>query len=312
MEHFSIALGAVAPLFLLMAAGFVLYRYGFMDDAFLLKANSLCFNFFLPVLIFVNIYHAESRSLANPRLLFFAVACLVALFFLLCLIIPLLEKDPPKRGVMIQGIFRSNFILMGVPIVTFVFPQEGPGVVSILVAVIIPMYNLLAVCALEFFSSRRISLLLLLKGIATNPLFAASLVSIVIVLNGLPVPLILDKTLTDIAAMAMPLALIALGGSFRFSRVGQNWKQLALCVPAKLVVTPLVIIALAVLAGFRGAELLALTVMYAAPVAVSSYQMALQAEADADLAAQIVVFSTGAAALSLVLFIYALRSLGLI
>ncbi|MDR0435118.1 MAG: AEC family transporter [Gracilibacteraceae bacterium] len=312
MENFNIAVGAVAPLFLLMATGFVLFRRGLADDAFLEKANSLCFNFFLPVLIFSNIYHTEISSLANPRLLFFALGCLLALFVLLCLIIPLIEKDPRKKGVMVQGVFRSNFILMGVPIVTSVFPREGAGVVSLLVAVVIPLYNLLAVCVLEMFSSRRPHWLGLLRDIATNPLIVASLVSIAVVLSGLAIPRVLEKALTEIAAMAMPLALIALGGSFRFSRVGQNWRRLAFCLPAKLLLAPLLVIGLAVAAGFRGAELLALTVMFAAPVAVSSYQMALQADADADLAAQIVVFSTGAAAVTLVLFIYVLRALNLI
>ncbi|MDR1961178.1 MAG: AEC family transporter [Gracilibacteraceae bacterium] len=312
MEHLSVAFGAVAPLFLLMAAGFLLFSRGLVDDAFLQKANALCFNFFLPALLFVNIYHTEVGNVANFTLLLFALGCLIALFFLLCLIVPLIEKSPRKRGVMVQGMFRSNFILMGVPIVTFVFPEEGPGVVSILVAVVIPVYNLLAVCALELFTSRRARWPELLRGIAANPLIVASLLSIGIVSVGIRIPVVIEKTLAEIAAMAMPLALIALGGSFRFSRVGENKRQLAVCLPAKLIVAPVLVIGLAVLAGFRGAELLALTVMFAAPVAVSSYQMALQSEADADLAAQIVVFSTGAAAVTLVLFIYGLRALGLI
>ncbi|MDR1320032.1 MAG: AEC family transporter [Gracilibacteraceae bacterium] len=312
MENLSIAFNAVAPLFLLMATGFFLYRRGLADDAFLEKANALSFNFFLPALLFINIYRTEAGSFLDPRLLLFALGCLVALFVLLCLIVPLLEKDPRKKGVIVQGIFRSNFVLMGVPIVTYIFPREGPGVVSLLVAIVIPVYNLLAVCALEMFSSRRPRWLALLRDIALNPLIAASLISIAVKLSGLAVPLVVEKTLAEIAAMAMPLALIALGGSFRFSHVGQNWRRLLVCVPAKLLLTPLIVVALAVWAGFRGAELLALTVMYAAPVAVSSYQMTLQAKGDGDLAAQIVVFSTGAASVSLVFFIYALRALNLI
>jgi predicted permease len=112
--------------------------------------------------------------------------------------------------------------------------------------------------------------------------------------------------------MATPLALIALGGTFRFARIGKNLRQLVICLSGKLVIIPALVLSLAVCCGFRGAELLTLTVMYAAPVAVSSYQMAIQAEADGDLAAQIVVFSSAVAAFTLVAIIFTLRSFGLI
>ena len=48
----------------------------------------------------------------------YAVLSIVILFFVLLWVIPAIEKDNKKRGPIIQGIFRSNFVIFGIPVAT--------------------------------------------------------------------------------------------------------------------------------------------------------------------------------------------------
>ena len=95
-------------------------------------------------------------------------------------------KDNAKRGVMLQGMFRSNFVLFGIPISTTLYGDTAAGLASILIAVIIPLYNALAVVALEMFNGKKPSFFKILFGILTNPLILASAAGILFVVFQVP------------------------------------------------------------------------------------------------------------------------------
>lgn len=85
-----------------------------------------------------------------------------------------------RRGPsIIQGLFRSNYVIFGVSLVTNVFGAEEAAAASILSAVLVPMYNVLAVIALTVFTGGgKVSLKKTLKSIATNPLIIAALLGV--------------------------------------------------------------------------------------------------------------------------------------
>ena len=108
------------------------------------------------------------------------------------------------------------------------------------------------------------------------------------------------------------MALVILGATLEFGSVRGNKKYLAIGIIGKTVVVPLVMIPIAVLLGFRDISLLAITILFAAPTAVSSFTMAEAAGHDGELAAQQVVFSSVVSLFTVFLWIFALRSMGLI
>ena len=137
MESLLISLEIVLPLFLLMALGYVIKLTGMMNETSVKQVNKVIFKIFLPLLVFCNIYNTELAESFNSQLLLYAVAGVLIQFVLsLCLAI-LLEKDNSRRGVMLQGMFRSNFVLFGIPISTALFGDTAAGLASILIAVII-------------------------------------------------------------------------------------------------------------------------------------------------------------------------------
>lgn len=312
MENLVIATNAVLPLFLTMAVGYFLRQIHFVDEPLLKKLNKLVFNVFLPLLLFINIYQSDLESAFHLRTILTAVCSVLAIFVILCIVVPLIEKDGPRRGVMVQGIFRSNYILFGVPIVAGVFGQEGLGTVSIISAFVIPLYNMLSVAALETFSHGAVNVKRILRGIVKNPLIIASLLGILFLAAGIPLPSVIEKTVSDLGKVATPLGLVSLGGFFKFSDTKKFLKQLVIIVAGRLLICPAVFLPIFIKMGFRDVELMALTTMMGAPIAVSSFIMAQQQGADADLAGQAVAFTTLFSVFTMFLIIFGLKQLAYI
>ena len=313
MDSFLIALNAVMPTFLLLAFGYFLRNAGFVDGSYLKQTNALTFKFFLPVLLFNNIYKTKIAETFNGVMFLFAVVSLLVLFGVLCAVVPRLVREPRQRGVIIQGLFRSNYVIFGVSLVTNVFGAEHAAAASMLSAILVPMYNVLAVVALAFFTSgERVPLRPALLSIVKNPLIIAGLLGVLASLVGLRFPTFLETAVNDVAKLATPLALIVLGGDFSFKSARGNIRLAMTAIVVKLVVIPLIFIPLAVWAGIRGANLLALALAWETPVAVSSYIMAQQAGGDDQLAGQLVVLSSVCCIPTVFLMIYILQSLALL
>ena len=309
MESLHIALEIVLPLFLLLAVGYCIKLTGIMNETSVRQTNNMIFKVFLPLLVFFNIYKTDLTSSFDMSLLLFAVVGVLLQFIIsLCLVI-LLEHDNARRGVMLQGMFRSNFVLFGIPISTALFGDSAAGLASILIAVIIPLYNMLAVVSLESFNGKKPSLWKILVGILTNPLIIASAAGILFVVFHIPLPTVLYKTVSDLSIIATPLAFVILGASFSFGETGRCVRDLCITLGAKLVTYPLLFIALAILMGFRDAHLAVLLTVFGSPIAVSSFTMAQQMGGDDKLAGQLVVFSSLLSVFTMFLFIFGLKEL---
>ena len=115
----------VVPIFLLIILGYFLTRIKLWDGQFLKIANEVCFKCLLPVLLFYNVATANIFEVFNLKLIIYVCLCACLLCGLLFFIVPLFVKDPKRRGVMIQGTFRSNFLLFGVPLGLSIGGNEG-------------------------------------------------------------------------------------------------------------------------------------------------------------------------------------------
>ncbi len=312
MENLIISFNVVLPLFLCIMLGYFLRRIRMVDTPSLNKMNQLCFKVFLPIYLFNNIATTNLSAAFNAKLLAVAVGGLVGQFFLLMLLIPKIEKENSRRGVLIQAVFRSNFALFGLPVALSLCGTEKIGPTSLLVGLTVPVFNILAVVTLESFRGGKPSVKKMLKGIATNPLIIASLIGIAFNLLHISLPLAVQKSVTDLGGVATPLSLVALGGSFTVSKVKEYRKQLAIGVSGRLVFSPLLMISIGIVMGFRNENLIPLLIMSGAPTAVSSFPMAQQMDGDGELAAGLVVFSSGLAILTMFLWIFVLKQGGVI
>lgn len=307
MENLILSLNVVLPLFITMSLGYFLKYLNMFDNNTLDTMNNITFKSFLPMLLFYNIYITDLQGVFNLKLMIFSATCVIALYLILYLIVPLIEKDNKKRGALLQGLFRSNFVIFGIPITESLFGSEKVGVAALLIAVIVPLFNILSVLALETFRGGKPDFRKISIGIIKNPLIIASCLGVLTLLLKIKIPTAIEKTISDVSKIATPLSLILLGASFKFDNIKKYLKQTTIAVVGKTILTPCIILPICIMFGYRGVELSTLMIIFAAPTAISSFTMAQQMDSDSELAGQIVVFTSAFCVVTVFMWIFILK-----
>ncbi|MDR1795503.1 MAG: AEC family transporter [Erysipelotrichaceae bacterium] len=311
MESLTLSLNVVIPILLLILVGQAIRLKKLVSDSALTQMNQLVFRIFLPCTLFLNIYQTKLSTI-DPGLIFFAVSCVLVSFGLALLIMPRFSRDRKKLSVMVMNTFRSSIALFGIPIAASIYKNADLGVTSMVVAVVVPMTNMLSVIVLEMYRGQGIQIKKILKGILTNPLIIGSFLGLVLMLANIKLPVFLSDTITNLSRVASPLALVVLGASFQPLALLHNLKELAVMVSARLVFVPLLFLSLAILIGYRDLSLVTLMVVFASPNAIASYSMAEAMGADGELASQGLLLSTVFCILTIFTWVFVFSFFGLI
>lgn len=311
MENLMISANAVLPMCLIMALGYGTRRLGWIRREEIFAINKIAFRIFLPCLLYYNVYCSDLSGSFDPLLMAYAVGGVLLTFGLSLGYTLLTEKLPERRGVMIQGMFRSNYVIMGIPVATALLGSDQLGTVSILIAVVVPLFNMLAVVVLEVFRGQKPKPLHILGQIVKNPLVIASALGILTLAAGIRLPHILERTIQNVSAIASPLQLFLLGAFFQFSGLKTYRRELVTVSAAKLIVSPGLFLGLGALLGFRGVAFVSLIGIFASPTAVNSFTMAQQMGGDAELAGDIVVTTSAVSILTMFLWVFLFKSLGM-
>lgn len=337
METFSFAANAILPIILLIGLGYGLKQIGFLDETFLKKANALVFKVALPTLLFYNVYSIESLKELNWQTIGFVLVMIIIIFGLGMLTVKYCTKDPRKKGVLLQCIFRSNFAIIGIPLAEMLGGTRGVAIAAVLSAFSIPLYNILAVISLSIYveqaDGRKASGKQILMDICKNPLIiGVALGMICLVVRGfIPYDEVsqryaftlkthmtfLHTAIKNVASLASPLALIVLGGQFRFLAVKSLAKDIMIGTVWRLILTPTIALGGAVLLSrytswihFTSADYPALIALFGTPVAVSSAIMAGAMGSDEELAGQLVVWTSLLSMVTLFVMIMIFKSIG--
>lgn len=278
--------------FLIMIAGYIFRLAGLISEEDIIRANKLTFKIFLPIMLFYSIYSSDLSTAIRPKLLLFAVSSIIVMFFLCIGIAKVFIKDRSKRSVAIIGMFRSNFIMIGIPIAGSLVVNGNTSIVAFLIAIIIPLFNVLSVICLEVFSGVKVSFKKIMFGIVTNPLIIGSVVGAIALLLKLKLPMPIDKAVGNIAQIGTPLMLFVLGAFFKFDRVMSSLKELVIVCITRLIVIPGIFLTLAYFLGFRGMDFAALIGVFGSSIATNTFTMAQQMNGDVELAGNEVVFSS--------------------
>lgn len=327
MENLLFTLNAILPIILPILLGYGLKRMHFFSENFLTVANKLVFKILIPILLFSNLYLADLREIDWAFVGYAAGAILV--LFLLGMGIVLFVPNRKQKGVILQASFRSNYAIIGIPLATALGGAIAGAEASVIAAVSVPLFNILAVVALSIYDheeGQKISVKNILVKIVTNPLIigvACGLVVCAIQMGinatGANVKVFLNDymkfipdTITSLAKLATPLALIVLGGKFEFRAVKSLWKQLTLAVSMRLVIVPAIALLVGFFIGFQSSTQFAILIaLFASPIAVSSAPMAAQMGQDEELAGQIVVWTSALSAFTLFIIIMICAAIGI-
>ena len=314
LDNLTYCLNATMPIFLMMLLGVFFRRMGFFDQGFADKLNAYVFKIALPVMLFRDLVEADFFSVWDGT---FVLFCFLAtlLSILLTAALSLLWRERPLRGEFIQAAYRSSIALLGAAFLENLYGNAGAASLVIIGAV--PLYNVAAVLSLSLTSPsqngvNRAALKKALKGIVTNPIILGIVIGLAWTLLRVPEPPILAKTVNSISATATPLGLMALGASFDLKKALGRWKPAVAATAVKLVVLAAVFLPAAVAMGARDDKLVAALAMLASPTTVSSFVMARNMGHERSLTASAVLLSTFCSIFTLTLWLYLLRSMGLI
>ncbi|MCI9163167.1 MAG: AEC family transporter [Lachnospiraceae bacterium] len=312
MSSFQTALTAVLPMFIMLGLGWYLRKINMADEHMLNKLNTVCFRTFLAVNVYYNIYKVNIKEVFNAKLLLYATATQILVLLLSLLVAMVTEKGKKRRGALAHGIFHTNFVIFGTLIGTALCGEGNIGGISLLIAIIVPLQNVLSVVLLEMFrENSRLSFKKTFGGVAKNPYVIAASAGFLTQLLRIRYPEVIANIFRDLGRCGTPVALIVMGGLFNFGAVRSNIKPILAGCIARLVIVPAILVAATIALGFRGADFIALMCIFIAPCATTSFNLASAMDSDADLAAQLVVFTSLFSLLTIFLWIFALSRLGI-
>ncbi len=325
MEDLLFVINATLPIVFMIVVGYFLKKIGLIKDVVSKDLNTLVFRIFLPVMLFLNVYKIQDFSNLDFSFVWYAIIITVLLFLIGIPVMSLLFRENRQRSVMLQGIFRANYALVGIPLAESLFGVEGSIMASLLSAFIVPVFNILAVVTLTLFSAgdKKPSLTNVLKGIAKNPLIQGILCGFIALgVRAIFQELNIDfrltyiqpvyKTLQNLSNIATPLSLLVLGARFELSAIPHLKKHIIIGIINRVVLVPVIGISIAwLLNKFTGAQFASLVACFCTPVAVSSVPMSQEMGADADLMGQLVIWTTIFSTFSIFIASYILRVLGI-
>lgn len=280
------------PLLFIMSVGYIAKYVGLLGKNELSGINKLVYWILLPALLFKSVYQPDLYKVGHISLLLFTVIVTGLIIGVSILLTPKYFKDQKKIGVIIQGLIRGNTLYFGIPVVSTLLGEEALGLISIVIVVLVPVYNIVSVIILEKYTGESSELKGLLVKLFKNPLIISALIGMGLILLKIDLPELLMTPIISITKATTPTALILLGGAIELNFSKEDLKQVLSVTLIKLVVIPMLVIACAIIVGLSKAEIVTVFAVFAAPTAVASYSLAREMGANDDLAGQIVFMTT--------------------
>jgi predicted permease len=316
---------AVAPMFFPIILGWFIKWRKHINEENINFLNRICFRYLLAFHIFNSTVTIDFHEEFNPRLI---SLCSLSVFLVMAAawaLFSLTIRDREKRCIFIVSAFRSNNIIYALPMAANLFGAEGVKVAAMLVPVTIILFNFFCVMTMVYHAPANSGdgtpdaggrdVAATLKGtvmdILRNPLIIGSVLGILVSLSGVKLPLFIRNGINGVAATGTPLALVLLGAQMDFKQLTGNIGPALGACALRLVIVPGILVPVMAAAGFRGPELGALMVAFAAPCAVTNLIMARNYRINPPFAAQTVYLSTALSLPTMFIAISLLRGLGL-
>lgn len=314
MENLIFSLNATVPVFLMMVLGYWFHKIGWIDDVFAAKMNKFVFMVPLPVLVFEDLATVDFAEVWNLKFVLFCFAVTV-LSITIATLISFLWKDKSIQGEFIQASYRSSAALLGIAFIQNIYGNAGLAPLMIIGSV--PLYNIMAVVVLSLFKPGQKGLdrkviKQTLKGIVTNPIIIAIVAGLMWSALKIPMPHILEKTVSNLGAVASPMGLMAMGASFDLQKAFAKLKPAMTATFIKLVGFVAIFLPVAVNLGFRREELVAILVMLGSATTVSCYVMSKNMGHEGVLTSSVVMLTTMLSAFTLTVWLFVLKSFGFV
>lgn len=314
IDNFLFSLNVVAPVFILILIGYISKQLNFINENFVNVTSKFAFNISLPVLIFMQVFSLNLNQAINLKIIGFIYIATISSFILIWVFSIPFIKNLKDRSSFIQGAFRSNFAIIGFAIISNLFGKGTLGKASIILAFILPLYNILAVIVLTLPRKNEIDFKIkdVITEILFNPLIIAVVIGLIFSLANIKLPKPLYDSGRLLADLALPLALIGIGGSLNLNEIKKAPSLAISSSIIKIIILPAIFTPLGYFLNLRNDDLMIIYILFASPTAIVSFIMAEAMGANGKLAGNIILISTIGSVFTFAVGIMIMKSFSLI
>lgn len=314
LDNIIFTINTVAPVFLIVVLGYILKKLNIINENFVAITSKFVFNVSLPAFIFMKLYDINLETVVDVEQIIYIYAGTLIIYLTVWLISIPLIKDGRDLSVFVQGAFRGNYAIVGLAIISNLYGDDGLAEATLILAFILPLYNVLAVIILTvpMRKVKRQNLKGTFLEIIFNPLIVAVIVAIPFAYLKLELPHMISASGDFLSDVALPMALIGIGGSLNFENVKKASGLAFTSSTIKLILLPLILTTGAYYFGYRNIDLGIMFILFSCPTAIVSFIMAEAMGCNSKLAGNIIVISTIGSVITISAAIIMLRSFGLI
>lgn len=290
-----IVLNCLFPIFILLFFGRLLKNHGLTNPEFLRTADRLIYFFFFPLMLFWKIGSASLGHGIDWAFLSACIVTLLAMFLISTLAIFFTGIRPFQAGSFSQACYRFNTYI-GMAVILNSLGAQGVQYFGLVIGFAIPLINVFAVSVLIWFSGEEMAtgkrFRIISKALISNPLILGCLAGICYgkLIGWFPV--FINNTLGLTSMVALPLALISIGGSLTFRGVKDNLRPALLAALMKLLILPVLGYFFLTLFGVTGLPMKVGLIFFGQPASTAIYVLSSQLNSDTELASAAIVLST--------------------
>ncbi len=313
MDNFIYSLQATVPIFLLIILGKILYKIRIINTSFTKGADKFVFYVSLPALVFLDLTETDMRSNFDGGYVLFCFCVTLISVLGIWGLTELFMKNKSEKGAFIQASYRSSAAILGLAFITNMYSDSGMAPLMIVGSV--PLYNIFAVVILTLKGDNgeeKVDIKTTIINICKNPILIGIFVGLIFSFLNWHFPFVIEKAMSNVAATTTPLALVSIGASFEGRKAIKKLTKTLGASFIKLVLLPILFLPLAIYLGYRNQELMAILIMLGSPTTVSSYIMAKNTGNDSILTSSVIVLTTLLSSVTLTLWIFLLKSLGML
>lgn len=265
-------LSVIVPVFAIIGVGYFLTRKELITRDTLPVLSKLVLFCLIPALNFGTIAKMKLEEvLVWDFLGVYAIAALLAQLVALLVFRGLFGNSTTEAAIKALGVSMPNSIFVGFPVITQAFgPQWGH---TFMFAVIIENIVILpAVLIMAELGNSRAgggqSLLQVIKGIghrlSRNPIIISMTLGLIVCASGISLPEAISRPLSVLGSAAPGLALLIIGGSLVGTQLKGNLAELGTLSAIKLLVHPLMVVAVLLVWPPVDPIMMGLLIVYAA------------------------------------------------
>jgi len=289
------ALKTTLPIFIVIATGYFIKIGNILKEETAEGLNKLAYYIGIPIIIFTSLIENKISEIFSLKLIILFYIIFILFIFVIFLAYYFTKLDMKIKGAVIVSSYRCNSAFVGFPIILSAFGTLAVAKAGLMIAFLMPLTVFSTVLIFKFFDpdSAEIPRKKLLLGLISDPLILAAILGIIISYFDIDLPVIIDSVLDIFSGMAVAIALISIGASFKFIHIKENIKLILIASLSNLVLLPLLgLILSSFVFKISDIDRNIICILLATPLAVSAFIMGKEHNSDFNLMSSVLIIST--------------------